>query len=208
MNRSTTPLDHETAILLARHEQEPEHARHVARLALQLFDGLRPLHGYGTAERRLLECAALLHDTGWSVTGSSGRGHHKASARLIREFPWTALTPDEVRCVAATARYHRKALPDPGHEDLLGLSQTDQARVRWMAACLRTADGLDRRHLQAVGDLTVLRSGNEVRLRATAAVPIDGELSAADRKSDLLRDLLPGPLTLSGTSSQDGTTEP
>ena len=208
MNRSTTPLDHETAILLTRHEREPEHARHVARLALQLFDGLRPLHGYGTAERRLLECAALLHDTGWSVTRSSGRGHHKASARLIREFPWTALTPDEVRCVAATARYHRKALPDPGHEDLLGLSQTDQARVRWMAACLRTADGLDRRHLGAVRGITVVRSGNRVELRAEAPGQIDEEWSAAERKSDLLRSLIPGPLTRSVVRSARKTPEP
>lgn len=208
MNPSATPLEHETAILLARHEREPEHTRQVARLALQLFDGLRPLHGYGAAERRLLECAALLHDTGWSVTGPSGHGHHKASARLIREFPWTALTPDEVRCVAATARYHRKALPDPGHDDLLGLSEANQARVRWMAACLRTADGWDRRHLGAVDRITVVRSGDRVELRAEASGRIDEEWSAADRKSDLLRSLLPGPLTLSVIRPGHRTPEP
>lgn len=194
----------ETEILLDRHEIEPQHARQVARLALRLFDDLGPVHGYGAPERRLLECAALLHDIGWSISDRDGRGHHKASARLIREFPWTSLTASEVRCVAAVARYHRKALPDPEHEDLKGISPADQVRVEWMAACLRTADGLDRRHLQEVRDLSVHVEGRRVELRVCAPGPIDEEVAAADKKSDLLRRLLDRPLDLVPTTADDG----
>ena len=188
-----SPSD-ETEILLGRHEIEPQHARQVARLALRLFDDLGPVHGCGAGERRLLECAALLHDIGWSVSGRDGRGHHKASARLIREFPWTTLTPVEVRSVAAVARYHRKALPDPEHEDLKGIPPANRARIDWMAACLRTADGLDRRHLQAVGDLSVRFGERRIELRVSAVGRIDEELAAADKKSDLLRRLLDRPI--------------
>lgn len=201
MNPSTTPLQQETETLLARHEREPEHARQVARLALDLHEALSPLHGHGAGERALLECAALLHDIGWSVSGPDGKGHHKASARLIRGHAWRTLDPVEVRCVAAVARYHRKALPDPDHEDLKGLSAAERLRVAWLAACLRTADGLDRRHLQAVDKVTLRHGRGGFELRVEASGPIDDELAAADRKSDLLRSLLPGPLALSHAPS-------
>ena len=193
---TTNPLSDETETLFARHEIEPEHPRKVARLALALFEGLSPLHGYGTSERRLLECAALLHDIGWSVSGPDGRGHHKASALLIREFPWKTLSSTEVLCVAAVARYHRKALPKADHEDLKNLSPADHSRVEWLAACLRTADGLDRRHLQQVTGVSVQISRQQTELWVDAPGRIDEELAAADQKSDLLRNLLPGALKL------------
>ena len=189
-------LSDETAILFDRHETEPEHPRQVARLALALFDGLSSLHRYGADERRLLECAALLHDIGWSVSGADGRGHHKASALLIREFPWKTLTPTEVRCVAAVARYHRKALPKSDHKDLKGLPAAERSRVDWLAACLRTADGLDRRHLQQITEISVRILGRRTELWVDAPGTINEELATADQKSDLLRSLLPGSLKL------------
>jgi len=197
-------LSDEIEILLDRHETEPDHPRQVARLALALFEGLSPLHRYGASERRLLECAALLHDIGWSVSGPEGRAHHKASSRLIREFSWKTLTPTEVLCVAAVARYHRKALPQPDHEDLKTLSPADHSRVEWLAACLRTADGLDRRHLQHVTRVSVRISRQQTELWVDAPGQIDEELAAADQKSDLLRSVLIGSLTLNHRQSSIG----
>jgi len=200
-------LSDEIEILLDRHETEPDHPRQVARLALALFEGLSPLHRYGASERRLLECAALLHDIGWSVSGPEGRAHHKASSRLIREFSWKTLTPTEVLCVAAVARYHRKALPQPDHEDLKTLSPADHSRVEWLAACLRTADGLDRRHLQHVTRVSVRISRQQTELWVDAPGQIDEELAAADQKSDLLRSVLIGSLTLNHRQSSIGGSE-
>jgi exopolyphosphatase/guanosine-5'-triphosphate,3'-diphosphate pyrophosphatase len=182
MHPSAHPLQEEVPLLLHRHEVEPEHVQQVARLALSLFDQLRQFHGYGDGERRLLECAALLHDIGWSVSGDDGRGHHKASAKLIREFTWKTLSTPDIRCVAAVARYHRKALPKKDHPDLEGMNPVERTRVSWLAACLRTADGLDRR--------------DSMDLWVSASDSIQEELAAADKKSDLLRSLLPGSLRL------------
>lgn len=197
MNSPAPPPEDDVHVLLRLHEVEPEHVRQVTRLALSLFDQLRPFHGYSDVERRLLECAALLHDIGWSVSGHEGRGHHKASAKLIREFPWKTLSPADIRCVAAVARYHRKALPRNGHPDLDGMNPVERTRVSWLAACLRTADGLDRRHLQRVTDIAVRSSNDSVDVWVSASDPIREELAAADKKSDLLRSLLPGSLRLS-----------
>jgi hypothetical protein len=76
------------------------------------------------------------------------------------------------------------------------MNPVERTRVSWLAACLRTADGLDRRHLQRVTDIAVRSSSDSVDLWVSASDSIQEELAAADKKSDLLRSLLPGSLRL------------
>ena len=66
------------------YDPDPAHNEQVTILALDLFDGLRSLHGYGPKERRLLEIAGRLHDIGWSRV-VSGK-HHKLSRDMILEL--------------------------------------------------------------------------------------------------------------------------
>src|SRR5207247_7371710 len=74
-------------------ERHLKHARHVARLALSLFDGLQRRHGLGDAERQLFEYAALLHDVGAAV-GYDGHSEH--SDYLIRHGNLRGLDASEV----------------------------------------------------------------------------------------------------------------
>jgi CHAD domain-containing protein len=63
-----------------------KHSIHVARLALQLYDGLpsRLQPDSGPEDRRsILQVAALLHDVGRS---KNEKGHHKATYNLIRRL--------------------------------------------------------------------------------------------------------------------------
>jgi exopolyphosphatase/pppGpp-phosphohydrolase len=182
--------------LLARFESEPEHTRHVASLALSLFDALRPIHGLGAEDRWLLEAAATLHDVGWAVTQPDGKGHHRESARLIREHRWTALEPGQIERVALVARYHRKTLPTTDHEEFAALSEGDQRRVRWLASLVRIADGLDRRHVQRVQSVRVWVGDDELRVLPTGEGKIEEEVEAALKKADLLRELWPGPVVV------------
>src|SRR3546814_4253889 len=62
-------------------DDDPAHSAQVARLALQLFDGLADRHGLGDAARELLEAAALLSHVGLFISHSQ---HHKHSAYVIR----------------------------------------------------------------------------------------------------------------------------
>lgn len=185
---SNAILAAETAELVARFEVEPEHTQQVALLAVQLFDSLQEWHQFGPRERDLLACAALLHDIGWSETQPDGTGHHKASARLIRAHAWRGLSTAEIECVAEIARYHRKSLPDPAmHPSFARLGETDRRRVGYIAALLRIADGLDRRHLQRVHRATARFGPEGMKITAHAAVEVGVELEAAEKKSDLLR---------------------
>jgi exopolyphosphatase / guanosine-5'-triphosphate,3'-diphosphate pyrophosphatase len=135
----------ETLALRGRYDEEPSHSDQVSRLALELFDALKKWHGLDKRERELLHSAALLHDIGWSQT-PDGKGHHKWSARLIREHGWKALEAEEVGLVAQIARYHRKTVPRQEHEVFQALDREGKKLVMILGGILRVADALDRTH--------------------------------------------------------------
>ena len=110
------------------------HARQVARLALELFDSSRAagLHRLGPEERELLEYAALLHDIG---TFLSYTRHHQHTYYLIRNADLVGFDQEEIAIMAATAYFHRKALPAPGSRRSPGWTA---ARARWCGASGRS----------------------------------------------------------------------
>lgn len=136
-----------------RYRFDEPHARHVAELALSLFDQIGHLHGLGEADRRILLGAALLHDIGQYV---SYRKHHKHSLYLIVHSELSVFSTAEIPLVALVARYHRRAAPKPHHDLWVDLEPDAQHRVVKLAALLRVADSLDREHLQRVASVRVV----------------------------------------------------
>ena len=167
-------------------ESEPEHVLHVAKLALQLFDELYELHRLSADDRLILEAAACLHDIGWAVS-PGGREHHKASARLIRERPWRSFDANSVAVLAQVARYHRHSLPDSKHKEFQRLRVDDRNRVERLAALLRIADGLDRRHRQYVLEVKSTVEPGKIMVHLITCEFADCEIQAAKKKSDLAR---------------------
>jgi exopolyphosphatase/guanosine-5'-triphosphate,3'-diphosphate pyrophosphatase len=190
----------EVGVLLERFETEPHHVTHVARLARQLSELPLLESALDSEEQHLLEIASLLHDIGWAVVPIDGKGHHKESARLIREYSWTTLPLAEVEWVALTARYHRKAIPSEEHEAYSALTEPDRLRVRRMAALLRVADALDRRHIQRVDRVSVERVTDELIVRVHSTDEVGAELLAADKKADLLREVVCLPIRFVGAN--------
>jgi exopolyphosphatase/guanosine-5'-triphosphate,3'-diphosphate pyrophosphatase len=170
--------------LMGRLEVEPSHVRHVTALALSLFDQMRGLHQLAERERLILEAAASLHDIGWSVA-KDGKGHHKESARLIREARWREWGAKDVELVACVARYHRKAEPSLEHEEFAALSGADQRMVTALAALLRIADALDRSHTQRVEDVRATWTDTELHLLLTSRRPLHAEEAAVRKKGAL-----------------------
>lgn len=162
-----------------------QHAVEVARLAVRLFDELKPLHGLGWKERVLLNAAALLHDIGMAFGPES---HHKASRDMILQDKTLGLEHRDRVVLALVARYHRRSLPSPQHKYFQDLSFYDQEIVAALAALLRIADGLDRGHQDNVKDVRVEYNSGRVLLKAIAEQGrlIKEELRAAQEKADLL----------------------
>jgi CHAD domain-containing protein len=134
------------------------HSERVARLALELYDGLNSagllgsLNG-GSADanananadvRGSLLMAALLHDVGKS---KGNKGHHKASLELIKTHgaPLGWKTEDMQRA-AIVARFHCGALPTRSHKTLRDLLPNEQKITIQLAAILRVANALDVSH--------------------------------------------------------------
>jgi len=179
-------LVQESLALCARYDEEPSHSNHVATLALQIFDGLRPWHGYGSRPRELLHSAALVHDIGWSQT-PDGKNHHKWSARLILEHAWKTLTPEEMAVVAQIARYHRKAPPEPDHAEFHALKPAAQKSVMILGGILRIADGLDRTHTGKIARLEASATKEAILVQVQPKGTWDAERVAFEMKSDMLQ---------------------
>lgn len=140
------------------------HANHVRFLAGRLFDQLVPLHGFGPAERELLDAAALLHDLGTLI---GYEGHHRHSQTLIDYNGLPGFTPREVAIVALLARYHRKGKPDGAPYQLV-LQEGDEMRISQLSAILRVAEFLERGRNATVDDVSVSWSDAELRLTLIA----------------------------------------
>ena len=80
-----------------------EHNRHVAELALAMFDGWHGLHGLGQQYRRLLKTASLLHDIGITINYYS---HARHSSYMILNAKIFGLTHAEQMLCAVIAGWH------------------------------------------------------------------------------------------------------
>jgi exopolyphosphatase/guanosine-5'-triphosphate,3'-diphosphate pyrophosphatase len=158
------------------------HSRHVAELALALFDQLGPLHKLGAADRKILQAAALLHDIGQFV---SYKGHHKHSWYLISNTELANFSRHEMLLVANVARYHRGADPAVQHEPFGELAEPDRQRVRRLVAVLRVADALDRDHVQRVRNLQAKIGSSWVTLHLEASGGLLLEGWSLKRKAQL-----------------------
>ena len=174
----------EVEALMLRHEREPEHVLQVRKMAMMIFDPLRELHGYGPGERFILEAASLLHDIG-HVHAPDGRGHHKWSARMIREHSWKYVDDRTRELVACVARYHRTSPPSPEHEEFTALDLADQTVVVKLASLLRIADCLDRSHLQVIRSITVNMDGRKIFIQPDAGGDITAEKAMFHKKAEL-----------------------
>ncbi len=163
------------------HYDEP-HSRHVAKVALNIFDHLAKEFGLKKNDRKLLEAAALLHDVGYFISYNS---HHKHSHHLIRHAELFGFSPREREMTALIARYHRKSLPKKKHLEYDHLESKDQQLVSRLGGILRLSDGLDRRRSGLVEVVALARNGSEFSFKLLGTEDISVEVFGGNAKKDL-----------------------
>ncbi len=169
--------------LAAQYDPGTAHTRHVAALALGLFDELAAagLHPGDPIERELLWAASLLHDIGVAVDYDD---HHKHSRYLVLNAGLPGFSPREVALIGQAVRYHRKGLPSLGPFAPI-MREGDAALLDRCAVLLRLAEDLERPRDQLVREAHAELSGEVVHLTPVA----DGEARvsrwAASRETEL-----------------------
>jgi exopolyphosphatase/guanosine-5'-triphosphate,3'-diphosphate pyrophosphatase len=186
-----------------------EHADHVARLALALFDQTRAVHGLSDRERELLEYAAILHDVGSLISFAR---HHRHSYYLIKNGDLRGFHPDEIDTIALVARYHRRGTPRKTHAEYAELPAGRRRIVRALAAILRVAESLDRSHAQVVSAIELRPQEGETLLRVAAGGDAELEAWAAGRHLGPFEKLLGTHVRIeivpSATAAAEPPTEP
>ena len=168
-----------------RYMFDEAHGRHVAELAVSVFDQLESLHGQGSQARHLLKVAAILHDIGLFV---AVKKHHKHTRYILRNSEIPGLSTREMAIVGNVARYHRKSHPASHHRGYASLPPKDRVLVDHLAAILRLTDGLDRQRRQLIRSVTATLEGLSLRLTAECAGDVLLERWTVAQKKDLFED--------------------
>jgi len=163
-----------------------QRVRRVARLSLQLYDGLANRgwmdHDSHIQGRLILHAAALLQEVG---RFKAGKGHHKQSYRMIRKIaPPPGWSKKDLELVALIARFHRRALPRLDHKILSRHEISLRHSLVLLAAILRFANAFHAKPYRAVRRLEVEESSGVIIVRADGfpdREPLTAKLSVARR---------------------------
>ena len=159
------------------------HAEQVCRLALSLFDQLRPLHGMNAESRVLLEIGALLHDVGHFVNRKS---HQRHGEYLVRNAEIPGLRGWRRDIVGALVRYHNtKSEPQVGHASYSALDGAQRRQARILSSLLRIAERLESEHEQRVIGVDVRIEGRRAIFFIGAADGTRLDIAGLERKARL-----------------------
>ncbi|MGD8781850.1 MAG: Ppx/GppA phosphatase family protein [Ignavibacteria bacterium] len=164
-----------------------DHCKHVAELALGLYDKLKHFHKLDDECREYLHAAALLHDIGYHISHTQ---HHRHSLYMIQNSELLGFNENEIRIIANVARYHRKSHPKGRHLDYSILPEKSKKIIQKLSAILRIADSFDRTHSEIVKDIEIkLQPGQMEFNLLTDGVPADIEIWNFDRRKELFEEI-------------------
>jgi exopolyphosphatase/guanosine-5'-triphosphate,3'-diphosphate pyrophosphatase len=166
-----------------RYGFEAKHGVQCSAMATQLFQALKPIHGFGPEELELLQYAAAIHDIGRFVNPS---GHHKHGQYIIMNSDLPGFSTNELVMMANLVRYHRKSLPKGDHFHYKIMSDRKKKRVQWLGGILRLADNLDRGHRNLITDLDADWDDNTLTITVKAKDDVSMEIDHAVENRHLL----------------------
>jgi exopolyphosphatase/guanosine-5'-triphosphate,3'-diphosphate pyrophosphatase len=170
-----------------KYNVDVDHSEQVVRLGRILFNQLYRYIGLNKADLLYLLMAAYLHDIGKFI---SNRAHHKHSEYIITSLNLFRLTEQEIKIIAAIARYHRRSTPRPAHIVYSSLFPEHQILVQKLSALLRIADALDRSHHQKIQGIHVSIMPKEgIVLEVTSDENLAIEQAFFQEKKGMLEDI-------------------
>ncbi len=163
---------------------DEKHAEHVTHLALEILRYMKHECHFTAHDELLLRLGGLLHDIGAYV---SNRSHHKHSMYLILNSDLFGLGAHDVVITALIARYHRRAMPRPNHEEYNELDRAGRITVAQLAAILRVADALDRTHTQRIRKFSISQHAGKIMIMVENVMELSFEQLALREKGKMFQ---------------------
>jgi exopolyphosphatase/guanosine-5'-triphosphate,3'-diphosphate pyrophosphatase len=168
------------------------HVEAVVKIALGLFDRLRPAHKLSPEWKPYLEAACLLHDVGEAISPTN---HETHSYYIARYADFAPIEKWESEFIARLCLYHRVGDPRLEGPFSKGGKEKKKEKARLQAflkllAILRIADALDRNHRGHVSVASVSVSTKRVQLKLRARRGSgDLELLRVEQKKGLFEEV-------------------
>lgn len=177
--------EHSVLQLAKRCDFEERHARHIARLTLQIHDsavdcGCIPLDHQG---RELLYYAALLHDIGIFIAYTRHAAH---SYYLIHNTELLGFHENEINFIALLTLFH-STKPGKKYENFAQYDPSLQMQLRVFSLFLSLAENMDRLHCQHVHEAEFYRDNHSLVLRVTSRNASPVEMDAVISMEKILR---------------------
>ncbi|MHC1720422.1 MAG: HD domain-containing protein [Clostridiaceae bacterium] len=161
-------LHHSIFNTLKKYDVNIQHSRHICKLALEMFDQLKGMHGLGKDKRKLLEAGALLHDIGLYVDYYN---HHSHGFYLTLNSNINGVSNKElVLCAFVTAMHRNESFKKNWNEYKMYISKEDYEVIRKLSIFVRIAEELDKNDYGSVEGLQCTCNENKVVIRLVPAV--------------------------------------
>ncbi len=164
---------------------EEEHARHVAKVSLRLFDSAKVccFHDMNKSFRDLLYFSALLHDIGIFISFSKHDLHGKY---LIMHHPLIGFNSREINLIANLVGNHRiKNTKEISNFEELGDDVKQQAEK--LCIFLKIAEILDKSHGKYINDATFIEERGQIKLQIIHSEPCPIEQEKMEQTKKLLK---------------------
>ena len=166
---------------------EEEHARHVAKLALRLFDSSKicGLHSMNKSFRDLLYYASLLHDIGIFISFSMHDAHGKY---LITHHSLLGFTDGEISLMSGLVAAHRlKANKNVVEFDSFDMEIKQDAEK--LSIMLKIAEALEKSHGRHVDNAVFIEEKGKIKLLVTHNFPCPLEQEKMEQGKKIIKRL-------------------
>ena len=159
----------------------------IEKVAIDLFDATRKIHGMGRRDKLLLRITSLLSDCGRYVSIEAGA---ECGYDIIMATETIGLSHAEREIVANIVRFNK--MPFKYYEELASDSLIERAsylKIAKLSALFRIADGICRSYRTKVNDVRFAIKGGELVISVYTVDDIDLEQGFFFRKASLFEEV-------------------
>ncbi len=170
-----------------RYQGNEERNELIERVACDLFDDTRKIHGMGKRDKLLLRIAALLNDCGRYVSIEAGA---ECGYDIIMATEMIGLSHTERQIVANIVRFNKVKFKY--FDEIAATSLIDRntyLKIAKLSALFRIADGVCRSYRTKVNDVRFAVKGDELSVSVYTVDDIDLEQGFFYRKASLFEEV-------------------